>query len=584
MHGPPFGARLSAAARMRMPTKPAPSKASAGCVVTRRIAETHDRVNARVFAPIQRIYMPLRPLLVVATLIAFGHPPTYAADTGDWPSYNRTLTSERFSSLATITTKNVAELKQVCSYDTGEQSGFETSLIQIDGALFATTEHDTFSIDPDTCKLNWRTHEDFKSGPLQVNRGVAVLDGRVFRGTADGRVLAYQLKDGKRLWAATIADPAKGESVPAAPIAWNGLVFIGNAGGDNKGVKGRMYALDAADGHIVWEFYLVPKGDEDFARGPQAPVRGDSTAATNGFPITGGTTWTSYSLDPVNSLLYIPGGNPAPAFAKERHAGDNPFTSSIVVLDAKTGAYARHFPLVKRDFHDWNVSTAPVLFTSKAGRTLLAEAPKDGRLHVIDLASGALLYDKAMTRTFNTDTAITGEGTRFCPGSHGGADWNGPAYDPTDNLIFTGEVDWCTTVRSASADEIASAGVSQPWSGSSDAIGKQDDIQKWAGWITASDADSGKRRWQLKTPFPLLGGITPTAGGVLFFGDIGGTFYAFDSANGKKLWSTDLGGAIAGGVITYDTGAGQKVAVAAGMTSPIWPTPRVNGKIVVLGL
>ncbi len=98
------------------------------------------------------------------------------------------------------------------------------------------------------------------SGELKVNRGIAWLDHRVFRGTADGKVIAYDAKNGKRMWATTIADAAKGESVPAAPIAWNGMVFIGNAGGDNKGVKGRMYALDDKDGHIVWEFYLVPKG------------------------------------------------------------------------------------------------------------------------------------------------------------------------------------------------------------------------------------------------------------------------------------------------------------------------------------
>ena len=53
----------------------------------------------------------------------------------------------------------------------------------------------------------------------------------LFRGTEDGRVLAYDFKTGKRLWETTIADPKKGESVPAAPIAWEGLVFIGNAGG-----------------------------------------------------------------------------------------------------------------------------------------------------------------------------------------------------------------------------------------------------------------------------------------------------------------------------------------------------------------
>ena len=106
----------------------------------------------------------------------------------------------------------------------------------------------------------------------------------------------------------------------------------------------------------------------------------------------------------------------------------------------------------------------------------------------------------------------------------------------------------------------------------------------WGGWLVASNADSGERKWDFKAPFPILSGVTPTTGHVVFFGDMGGNFYALDSASGKKLWSADLGGAIGGGVITYDTGVGQKIAIAAGMTSPIWPTPKVNGKIVVMGL
>src|SRR5260370_14608502 len=148
---------------------------------------------------------------------------------------------------------------------------FQTGLVEVDGALFATTEHDTFSIDANTCKQNWRTHEEFASGALKVSRGLAWLEGRIFRGTADGRVIAYAAKNRKALWSTIIADPAKGESVPASPIAWNGLVFIGNAGGDNKGVKGRMYARDAKTSHIVWEFYMVPKAPGDAARGPGAP-------------------------------------------------------------------------------------------------------------------------------------------------------------------------------------------------------------------------------------------------------------------------------------------------------------------------
>ncbi|HWS66790.1 MAG TPA: PQQ-binding-like beta-propeller repeat protein [Steroidobacteraceae bacterium] len=283
-------------------------------------------------------------VLAIAALAFAGLPPASSAAETDWPAYNRTLTSERFAALDAINTKNVKALRVLCSYDTGEQSGFQTGLVQVEGALSVTTEHDTLSIDPNTCAQNWRAHEDFASGALRVNRGLAWLEGQ------------------------------------------------------------------------------------------------------------------------------------------------------------------------------------------------------------------------------------------------GGAEWNSPAYDPALNLIFTGEVDWCVTVHASSADAIAKAPMGQPWSGSPDGFGKTDDPKDWAGWMTATDADIGRRVWQFTAPFPLMGDITPTAGGVLFFGDMGGNFYAFDAGTGGKLWSTDLGGAIAGGVISYDTGAGQRVAVAAGMTSPIWPTPKINGKVVVLGL
>ncbi len=506
----------------------------------------------------------------------------------EWPSYNNTLTSERYATLDTIDAKNVSGLKVLCSFDTGEQVAFQTGLLEVDGALFATTEHDTISIDANTCKEKWRAHAEFASGFLKVNRGLAWLEGRVFRGTVDGRVIAYTAKNGKPLWSTVIADPAMGESVPAAPIAWNGLVFIGTAGGDNKGVKGRMYALDAKTGSIVWEFYMVPRAPGDAARGPEAKGMPADAAATwknvKGTPVSGGATWTSYSLDPVKGLLYVPGGNPAPDFVKAARPGDNLLASSIVVLDAKSGAYQRHFQLVKRDFHGWDVSTAPVLFLSNRGHRMLAEAPKDGHLYLIDLSSGTTVFRKPVTTVSNVDAPITAQGTRFCPGTQGGAEWNGAAFDPADNLIFTGVVDWCTTVRLAPPASLAGVKAGAPWSGATEGFGQMDDPKRWSGWLTASDAVSGARKWQFHASFPIMGGVTPTSGRLVLFGDMGGNFYAFDAVSGKKLWSTDLGGAIAGGVITYEAGQGQRIAVAAGMTSPIWPTPKVNGKVVVLGL
>ena len=518
---------------------------------------------------------------------------TPGAKEGDWPSYNKTLTSDRFSELAQISTSNAAGLKVLCTYDTGQYTGFTSGLIEVNGALIGTTEYDIFSLDPANCRENWRTHEDYTPAtPQGVNRGAAYMDGQLFRGTQDGRVLAYDFKTGKRVWETAIADPKKGETVPAAPIAWNGLVFAGNAGGDIKGVKGRMYALDAKTGKIVWEFYLVPKTEGDVARGPEGASPLDTSSWKNapGSPITGGATWTSYTLDPSSGLLYVPGGNPAPDFATGPREGANLYSGSVVVLDAKTGDYKNHFKIVPRDWHDWDVSSPPALIQTAGGKKLMSVAPKDGHLYGFDLATNAMLYRVAVTRVENADATFSaGNAVHFCPGSTGGAEWNGPAYDPMTNLVLIGEVEWCTTATLKTPSQIAAVPPGAPWSGEAsinpfNTWGKPDPVFDWAGWVYANDADTGDWKWRVKTNYPIQSGMTPTAGGLVFFGDMGGNFYALDAADGKKLWGEKIGGAIGGGVITYTAGGVQKIAVATGLTEVLWPTEITTAKVSIFGL
>ena len=249
--------------------------------------------------------------------------PSPSAAAGDWPSYNRTLTSERYSQLSQINTKNVGKLKVLCTYDVDQFTAFESGLIMVENALIGTTEFDIFSLNPATCAENWRTHEDYPPSLLPANRGAAYLDGMLFRGTQDGRVLAYDFKTGKRIWETTIADPKRGESVPSAPIAWDGLVFVGNAGGDFKGGKGHMYALDAKTGKIVWEFFLVPKAEGDAARGPLGATPLDTSTWKNapGIPISGGGTWTSYTLDTENRAAVRPRRQSGARFRDRRARG-----------------------------------------------------------------------------------------------------------------------------------------------------------------------------------------------------------------------------------------------------------------------
>ena len=524
-------------------------------------------------------------------------PPAGAAPgaaSGDWASYNKTLTSERYSDLSQINTQNVGKLKVLCSYDVKEYLSFETGLLMVQGALIGTSEFDTFSLDPATCKENWRTHESIAPSLLPGNRGAAYMDGLLFRGTQDGRVLAYDFNTGKRVWETTIADVKKGETVPAAPIAWNGLVLIGNAGGDFKGGKGRMYALDAKTGKVAWEFYLVPRTEGDPVLGPQgaSPLNTDTWKKNlPDVPITGGGAWSSYSLDPNSGLLYIPTGNPGPDFSIAVREGENLFTDSIVVLDARTGAYKSHVKLVPRDWHDYDASNPPALVKTVGGKHVMLVAPKDGHLYAFDLADNHQLYRVPVTTIENVEEPFSPDkGVHFCPGSGGGEEWNSPAYDPQSNLVFVGDVDWCATVRVQTNEELEKVAVGQPWFGERSLNpffigGKYDRADGyWAGWIHAVDADTGVWKWRVKSSYPILAAVTPTAGNLVFFGDVGGNFYAVNAETGERLWGQQLGAALAGGVITYTVNGQQKVAVATGLVSPAWPVQVRTAKVTILGL
>jgi alcohol dehydrogenase (cytochrome c) len=139
------------------------------------------------------------------------------------------------------------------------------------------------------------------------------------------------------------------------------------------------------------------------------------------------------------------------------------------------------------------------------------------------------------------------------------------------------------------SEQIRKTAAGTPWSGE-DSInpfnvwGKQDPFGDWAGWVYATDADTGAWTWRIKTNYPIQSGVTPTAGGLVFFGDMGGNFYAVDATNGHKLWGEKIGGAVGGGVITYAINGSQKVAVATGLTEILWPTEITTAKVSILGL
>lgn len=505
----------------------------------------------------------------------------------DWPGYNRTLAGDRFSPLAEITRLNVTEMKSVCTYNLPEVTSLQTGPIVVRGTMYFTTDTISYAINASTCAERWKQpRHSAKPSQLLVNRGFAYMDGRLFRGTSDSHVLAMDTTDGKVLWDHAISVNAPGMSIPMAPIAADGKVFVGNAGGDQVGVTGHVYALDARDGHVLWQFDVVPDS---------GPAR--ATWTNTRIPVTGGGFWTSFTFDTASKVLYVPAGNPAPDFETELRTGDNLYTNSVIALDAATGRMLGYNQLVKRDMHDWDVDSPPTLVTTHAGTQIVASANKDGQLAVLDRSQiargkaptgdlgGALptLYIRPTTTRQNVDTPLSRDHTtRFCPGITGGSEWNGAAYSPNTNSLYVGAVDWCASVQlKRDTTTIPPAGTT--WLGNENA-NPFVPASEAHGWLTSFDADSGTVRWKFHAPHPMLAGVTPTAGGIVFAADMSGELYAFGADSGHVLWKTNTGQSIGGGIISYSAGGRQLVAVASGMKSPVWPGAAKQSRILIYGL
>ncbi len=522
---------------------------------------------------------------------------TSAVSPADWRTYNRTFEGDRYSPLDQITATNVAQLRRVCTYDLRDSLSFQTGPVVVGGVMYFTTDTATYAVDGATCQERWRRGTGAQPGYLRVNRGVAYDGGRVFRGVNTGRVHALDAATGRVVWDVSLGlEP--GASVTMAPIAANGLVYVGNSGGDNKGVRGKVYALDQRDGRLVWRFTTVP--DTGRAR--------ESWQNRADMPPTGGAFWTTFGLDPRQGVLYVPAGNPAPDFFPEMRPGQNLYTNSVIALDARTGRMLGYIQVVRNDFHDWDVSTGPVVLTTRDGRPLIASANKDGLLSGIDrsrvgreraplpggresiipaLRTLVMVYQTPTTTRENTDVQFSAFGdVRFCPGFLGGSEWNGPSYHPGLNLLVIGAVDRCATMRRMHPDSLV-VETGGAWAGGEDPnnpYGVLDDTANARGWITAIDADSGTVRWKYETDLPTIAGVTTTAGGLVFTGHLTGEAIALDARDGRVLWRDQTNNAIGGGVVTYAVNGKQYVAVAAGLHSANWPAPAQTNRIVVYAL
>ncbi len=272
----------------------------------------------------------------------------------------------------------------------------------------------------------------------------------------------------------------------------------------------------------------------------------------------GGAVWGVMSVDVTTGELFVPVGNPWPDIDSGYRPGANLFTNSMLVLDARTGTLKWWYQAVIEDKHDADLAAAPVLYRDGRIRDVLAFAGKDGYVTALDRDTHKLLFRTPVTRIENPTASATPGGVHICPGFAGGVEWNGPTLDPQNGVLVTGSVEWCMTIVSAPVSykppQVGYGGYPKP-----------DPVSR--GWVTAVDSQTGEVRWRYQAEKPVIAGVTPTAGGLIFTGDMAGNFLVLDSKSGGLLKKVQTGGAMAGGVVTYQIGGRQYVAFASGNVS-----------------
>ena len=469
----------------------------------------------------------------------------------DWLHHNKSYKGIRYSALNEINTSNVDELVQVCAYQMNSRAPLQTGPIVYQGIMYVTDATHTAAINAATCQKIW-THDWMPKDRMVWgnNRGVAIKDGYVVRGTPDGYLFALDSSDGNLLWARQVADPWLGETFTMPPTVFEDMILIGPAGSENA-ISGWLGAFSLTDGDLIWKFMTVP----DAAAGG-----GESWGNPEGIKLGGGAVWTPLSFDLELGEVYVAVTNPAPDLPAYLRPGDNLYTNCIVALDILTGELKWYKSIVPNDDHDWDLTqVTPVLKAGVDGvsRDMVATVGKDGILRTLDKRTHQPLYETPITTILNADIPVTREGVVACPGVTGGVLWSSPAYHPGEKILLTSSIDYCSRFRAASNVRFIPG---QLYMGG-DARHEGD----MSGWITAVDVESGETRWKHQTEFPNVAAVTTTAGGLAISGTLAGDLLFFDVATGAVLNSIATGAQIGGGNISYSVEGKQHIAVGSGL-------------------
>ncbi len=343
----------------------------------------------------------------------------------DWPAYGRNQEGQRYSPLKQINDKNVGQLKEAWTFQTGDvrrptdpgEITNEVTPIKIRDTLYLCTAHQQlFALDAATGKQKWKFDPRLDTNPTFQHvtcRGVSyheatadnaspdvvsdcprriilpVNDGRLFAVNADNGQLCESFGNKGILNLQTnmpITTPGMYEPT-SPPVITDKVIVIAGAVTDNFSTRepsGVIRGFDVNSGKLLWAF-------DPGAKDPNA-IPGDE----HHFSINSPNSWAPAAYDAKLDLVYLPMGVTTPdIWGGNRTPEQERYASSILALNATTGKLAWSYQTVHHDLWDMDMPAQPTLadITDKNGNTVpVIYAPaKTGNIFVLDRRDGKLV-------------------------------------------------------------------------------------------------------------------------------------------------------------------------------------------------
>ena len=277
------------------------------------------------------------------------------------------------------------------------------------------------------------------------------------------------------------------------PMVVRDTVLIGQSMSDTfdnkEAYRGDVHAFDVRTGELLWTYNTIP----------QEGQFGTDTWQDRSWSYTGhAPVWSLFSADEELGMVYMPITSSTNDMYGGHRIGDNLFSQSIVAVDVETGQRVWHFQTVHHGLWDYDPPAAPILMDITVdGRQIKAvtQLTKQAFAFVFDRETGEPVWDieerqvpqsivpgevTSPTQPFPTKPAafdrqgatvdnlidftpeifaealeifnnyVTGpmftpptvrtdsgtQGTIQLPGSQGGADVQGAAFDPETGYLY----------------------------------------------------------------------------------------------------------------------------------------------------